>query len=373
MRIFLSFTRFLILSFFTCLFALSCLKYDPNIELIQNIIPTTLTIGKDILISNNTNGINLIEPKIYKENGTYYFGNFYYADEDNIYYFDAPRSNLNVSIGDEKRTILSDYANINNARIMDIDDNSLYITHLSRLYLESIVTNEFIITDSPDIEEGYGDSVITNITTSTNYSFADATSLSRISKEGQILFTLQNILDEDATILKIISTDNNFYIVYRKNVILLDRYTKEGNYIDTYILETLEQSDESNKQYTRIIDVLYLRENKKIAIMTESILSGKVIEREIFSTDNFNNFEKDYTIDNINDRQVLVLTNDGVLISLLFQNNQYLVSKYDIFTKRQSDFNINMKNIADIRSFDVFKNNVVSFNLLDDVITFYKY
>ena len=371
MKIFLYKIIFFALSFFIC----SCFKYESELELTKNIMQSSLEIGKDIRISSNDN-ISLIEPRIYKENGQYYFGNFYYVDGNSVYFIDAPSSNLNMISNNNIKTILANYNNISNASIMNVDKDSIYITHLSTIYFEdNVQTNEIIRIESPDIGESYFDGVYssTNIITHTNYTGLNVISLSKISKEGEILLTLQNILDEDATILKIITTGSNFFIVYRKDYIMLDEYTEEGSYITTYKLNKMEEHNEEKNEYKRIIDIVYLKSEKKMAVMTETLLNGEVFNREVFITSDFKTIEKRYTIEDINNSQILALKEDGIIAGLYFENNKYMLSKYDIYTKKKSLTDIGMDYVLGMGSFDVFGGDVVSFNLSNDIITFYKY
>ncbi len=359
----------------TTLIPISCIKYDADADLVQNIVNSKLEIGTDISISDSEN-INLLEPRIYEKDGRYYFGQFYYLYDNRVYYIDAATSNIGVSYDDKVSIIFSNYNDVNNAKIMNVDKDNLYITHLSSIYIpSSITTNISVLEQSPDLEEGSsGESAfITNINVQTNFTQSNVVSLTKMRKVGEIEFTLQNILDTDTTILKIISTDDCFYIVYRQNTIMLDKYSNDGQYIDTTSLDATEIYDERNQKYTRIIDITYLKDRTTMAVLTESLDNGKITSRNILFTDDFENFYNSIEVTDINDSQVISLSSSGLLIALQFDLNKYTLLKYDIHTRRRWVSYIESNDIASIGSFDIFDNDIATFNINDNNILFYKY
>ncbi len=357
------------------IFITSCIKYDADADLVQNVVNSKLEIGKDISISDSEN-INLLEPRIYEKDGRYYFGQFYYLYDNRVYYFDVENAKIAVSYDEKIDTIHTDYSDINNAKIMNVDDSSLYITHLSSMYLpSSITTNTTILQQSPDLEEGseVEASFITNITMQTNFAQSNVVSLTKMLKNGEIEFTLPNILDESTTILKIISTDDHFYVVYRKSSVMLDKYSNSGQYLETYSLESSEVYDNRNQNYTRIIDISYIKGRDTMAVLTESLSKGKIMKREVLSTEDFTTFDEPIEILDINDLQVISLSSSGLLIALEFDVDKYTLLKYDIYTRRRWVSYIDCKDVSYIGSFDIFDNDIATFNLEGNNIQFYKY
>ncbi len=369
------FPQIIILTILPLLFAASCIKYDADADLVQNIVNSKLEIGKDISISESEN-INLLQPRIYFKDDRYYFGNFYYLYDNRVYYIDAENANINVSHNERISTIFTDYNDIANAKIMNVDTDSLYITHLSSVYLPNdIITNISIIEESPDLNEAGSEVIfITNVTLQTNFTQSNVVSLTKMLKKGDIAFTLTNILDESTTILKIISTDDNFYIVYRKNaIVMLDEYSLGGEYIETYSLDNMEVYDNRNKDYTRIIDVSYIKDRDKMAVLTESLSGVRIMSRKIWFTDDFKTFDETIEIIDINDNQVISLSSSGLLIALHFGTDEYTLLKYDIYTRKRWVSYIDSGDIANIGSFDIFDNDIATFSIDDNNILFYKY
>ncbi len=353
----------------------SCIKYDAEADLVQNIVNSKLEIGKDISISESED-INLLEPRIYQKDGKYYFGQFYYLYDNSVYYIDAANSNINVSYNEKISRVFTDYNDIDNAKIMNVDDNSLYITHLSSMYMPSdISTNISIIEEAPDRDDPTSEVIfITNITIQTNYSQNNVVSLTKMLKKGEIAFTLQNILDDNMTILKIIATDEGFYIVYRNHaVIMLDEYSEDGEYKKTYSLDNIEIDDNRNKNYTRIIDISYIKERDVMAILTESLSNAKIVSRNILFTEDFETFDESIEITDINYTQVISLSSSGLLIALQFDMNEYTLLKYDIYTRKRWVSYIKSNDVSSIGGFHIFDNDIATFNLDGNDIMFYKY
>lgn len=365
---------FCLLLIISTLASISCIKYDADADLIQNIVNSKLEIGKDISLSDSEN-INLKEPRIYEKDGRYYFGQFYYLYDNRVYYIDAVSSNIGVSYDEKVDIIFSEYNDVNNAKIMNVDKSSLYITHLSSMYLPtSITTNMYVLEQSPDLEEDVSESAfITNVNIQTNFTQSNVVSLTKMHKAGEIEFTLQNILDTDTTILKIISTEEYFYIVYRQDAIMLDKYSNDGEYIDTSSLGSTEAYDSRNNKYIRIIDITYLKDRNTMAILTENLENGKITSRNVLFTDDFEDFYNSIEITDINDSQVVSLSSSGLLIALEFDLNKYTLLKYDIHTRRRWVSYIESRDVSYIGSFDIFDNDIATFNLNYNEILFYKY
>ncbi len=368
------FPKIIAFSISTLLLAASCIKYDADADLIQNIVDSKLEIGKDISISQ-TEEINLLEPRIYLKDGRYYFGQFYYLYDNRVYYIDAENSNIGVSHNNKIDIIFTDYNDIDNARIMNVDQGSLYITHLSSMYTSSgVTTNISIIEDSPDRDEDSEVLFITNITVQTNYAQNNVVSLTKMHKKGEIAFTLQDILDDSTTILKIIATNDDFYIVYRKNTtVMLDEYDENGNYLKTYSLNNIEIYDDRNKNYTRIIDITYIKDRNIMAVLTESLSGGKISSRNILFTEDFETFGENIEITDINYAQVISLSSSGLIIALQFEIDEYTLLKYDIHTRKRWVSYIKNTDVAAIGSFDIFDNDIATFSIDHDSIQFYKY
>jgi len=334
----------------------------------------------DIHVYSNTS-IDIESSKIYNTDGEYYFGNFYYPTKDSIYILDIFNKRIiSIDNNNKKEIIPVDYQNIEESSIVLVDDNNIYLKGSTVVFTENIEITNIIITSpviNPEIE--YEE---INTTTSvseiyTNYNKVDTISLTKLDKNGDFIFQINNIAinDDSSRVLKVIpSVDSGFAIFKHSNSeAILNMYDSNGEFEKSILLSTIESIDTENNSYKEIMDIAYIKANKIFMILVMSVKDGVYGENIIYTIDTSTSKVKKLQSFKRDDTMIPIgITDIGVIVSSGFENGNYFLIKE---SASMSEYNIKepLKSNNTLRNLKTFNDGVYAFRLTNSTVTFYGY
>ena len=359
------------------IFSISCL---PKPVLNKNKKIASIDLSKDINIYQNED-IDLSISKIYSKNNSYYFGDFYYATDDNIYMLDIKNKQIiDIDRSNTKLLIPVSYDGMETSSIELVDDdNNIYITRNASRIIENLKESSRIITrdlDNPEVEgEAKLQETIYEVTT--NYIKADTISLTKLDSNGNVLLDIPSIgRDDDKTsILKIISTTNFGFAVLKSvdSISHLDTYNRDGKIEDTINLSEIETLNMEKNSYSEITDIVFMPDKNLFAILVIYVEDGMHTKNIIYTINSDTlKINKDYDIPADSSNMPIGITKQGTIISSGSDASGDFLIKSNPF-RQQKAIKEYLVNDGTIRKLETFDTGVYGFNLKDDIATFYIY
>ena len=346
---------------FILLFLISCL---PKPLIVPAKVVTELSLGKDIGIYSNE-FVDLDSPKIYKVDNEYYFGEFYRVKNDTVYALDLYNSRMVIASGSNVRYFPLEYKNLETSEISLIDSNSnIYITGYNLRYVGDVVVSNVMMSlpsESPSTEGDDAPQIETYTVkvTNTNYTKVGLVSLNKISPEGNTLYSIDTIIDNEyESLVKLLTLTNHKFAILKRDkdrIPILDIYDMDsGKMENRYSLKEVEYIDTGKMSYREIVDCVYVPEKEVLAILTMNIVEGKHQEDIIYTSklDNFKLKESYKIMDN--GMYFFIKTNP-----FLSQNHSKEYLGTDGFTK--------------LRGIHMFDDSVYGFMVENGVIKFHNY
>ncbi|WP_297298891.1 hypothetical protein [uncultured Brachyspira sp.] len=281
--------RIFLLLFISLLLMTSCL---PKPLIVPAKVVTELTLGKDIGIYTNE-FVNLDSPKIYKVDNEYYFGEFYTVKNDTVYALDLSNSRMVIASGSNVRYFPLAYNNLETSKISLIDSNAnMYITGYNLRYVGDIVVSNVMMSLPSESPSSEGERPIietyTVKVTNTNYTKVGFVSLNKIDSNGNTLYSIDTVIDNEyESLIKLITLTNHKFAILKRDKNkspLLDIYDMDtGKMEKRFPLKDVEYTDKKKMSYREIIDCVYVVDKSVIAILTMNVVEGKHIEDIIYT------------------------------------------------------------------------------------------
>ncbi|MEI0540155.1 hypothetical protein [Brachyspira pulli] len=282
--------KIFLLLFISLLLMASCL---PKPLIVPAKVVTELTLGKDIGIYTNE-FVNLDSPKIYKVDNEYYFGEFYTVKDDTVYALDLSNSRMVIASGSNVRYFPLAYNNLETSKISLIDSNAnMYITGYNLRYVGDIVVSNVMMSLPSESPSSEGDRPLietyTVKVTNTNYTKVGFVSLNKIDSNGNTLYSIDTVIDNEyESLIKLITLTNHKFAILKRDKDkspLLDIYDMDtGKMEKRFPLKDVEYIDKKKMSYREIIDCVYVVDKSVIAILTMNVVEGKHIEDIIYTT-----------------------------------------------------------------------------------------
>ncbi len=282
--------KIFLLLFISLLLMASCL---PKPLIVPAKVVTELTLGKDIGIYTNE-FVNLDSPKIYKVDNEYYFGEFYTVKDDTVYALDLSNSRMVIASGSNVRYFPLAYNNLETSKISLIDSNAnMYITGYNLRYVGDIVVSNVMMSLPSESPSSEGDRPLietyTVKVTNTNYTKVGFVSLNKIDSNGNTLYSIDTVIDNEyESLIKLITLTNHKFAILKRDKDkspLLDIYDMgTGKMEKRFPLKDVEYTDKKKMSYREIIDCVYVVDKSVIAILTMNVVEGKHIEDIIYTT-----------------------------------------------------------------------------------------
>lgn len=373
---------FIILLTILYLFILSCLPKPP---ITPAKVIAELELNKDITVYSN-DIVDLDSPKVYNVNGQYYFGDFYYINNNIVYALDLSNSRIIIAESDNIKYIPLEYKNLEKSKISLIDNNqNIYITGHETRYIGNVVVSNITMSlpsESPTAEgdEASHRGTYTIIVTNTNYTKVGFVSLNKISPEGKILYSVDSIIENEYESLeKLFSlNDDKFAILKRdKNRIpIINIYDiNTGKMENEYLLSSIEYADTNTMSYREIIDCVYIFEKQLIAILTMNIVNGKHKEDTIYTTE-INNFnlKESYKIPSRDNSLAVGISSSGRVTYTGINNGMYFFIRTNPFlSQNYSKEYMGVDGLNKLRGINIFNDSIYGFLIENDKIKFQNY
>lgn len=364
------------------LFFISCLP-KPLIVPAKDI--TQIYLGKNIAVYDNEI-VNLDSPKIYKVDNEYYFGDFYRIKEDIVYALDISNSRMIIASGSNLRYFPLEYTNLETSKISLIDSNAnIYITGYNLKYIGDVVVTNIIMTlpsENPT-EDGYDSPKIETYTvkvTNTNYTKIGLVSLNKISSNGNILYSIDTIIDNEyESLIKLFTLTNNKFAVLKRDknrIPLINIYDMNTGKIENkYSLKDVEYINTDEMSYREIVDCIYVYDKEVIAILTMSIVNGKHQEDIIYTTrlDDFK-LKESYKIPCRDNSLAVGISKNGSVIYTGMDNGMYFFIRTNPFlSQNYSKEYLGTDGFNKLRGINMFDDSIYGFTLDNGVIKFHNY
>ena len=372
----------IIIILFTTLLISSCL---PKPLILPTKIITELTLGKDIGVYENE-FINLDSPKIYKVNNEYYFGDFYSIKDDTVYALDVSNSRMVIASESNVMYFSLEYNNLDTAKISLIDANdNIYITGHNLRYIGDIVVSNAIVTlpsNEPQTEGNNTPNIETYTVkvTNTNYTKIGFVSLDKISSNGNILYRIDTIIENEyESLVKLLTLSNNKFAVLKRDKnreLLLDIYDMQSGKMENRLsLENVEYIDTKNMSYREVIDCIYIVDKDIIAILTMNIVNGKHQEDIIYTTklDDFN-IKESYKIPSRDNSLAVGISSTGRITYMGMDDGRYFFIRTNPFlSQNYSKEYLDMDSFNKLRKIQIFNDSIYGFNIEGGNIKFHNY
>lgn len=373
---------FIILLIVLSFFILSCL---PKPSITPAKVIAELELNKDITVYSN-DIVDSDSPKVYNVNGQYYFGDFYYINNNIVYALDLSNSKMIIAESSNVRYFPLEYKNLEKSKISLIDNNqNIYITGHELRYIGNIVVSNITMSmpsESPTVE---GDDTPNTETytikvTNTNYTRVGFVSLNKISPEGKILYSIDSIIENEyESLVKLFSlTDDKFAVLKRdKNKIpIIDIYDMNTGEIENeYLLSTIEYADTNTMSYREIVDCVYVFDRQVIAILTMNIVNGKHKEDIIYTTE-INNFnlKEAYKIPSRDNSLAVGISSSGRVTYTGINNGMYFYIRTNPFlSQNYSKEYMGTDGLNKLRGINIFNDSIYGFLIENDKIKFQSY
>ncbi len=360
----------------------SCL---PNREIIPAKIISELKIDKDIYVYKNEI-VNLDNTKIYNVDNEYYFGNFFYIKNDTVYALDVSNERIVVADGDNITSFPLEYENLEKSKISLIDtSNNIYIVGYELRYIGDVTITNVIMSlpsetpifegnDIPEIE------TYTVAVTNTNYTRVGFVSLNKLSPEGKTLYSINRIVDNEyENLIKIVEFTNSKFAVLKRNknqMPVIDIYNSESGIKEKeYILNDIESTDSKSLSYKRIVDVNYIKDKNKIALLVMNVINGKHHGDSLYTSDIEDiKMKEEYKIQSRDNSLAIGISSTGRIIYTGMDNGLYFFIRTNPFiSPNYSKEYIDLDNVNKLRSISMFDDGIYGFSIENGYIKFQHY
>ena len=360
----------------------SCL---PNREIIPAKIISELKIDKDIYVYKNEI-VNLDNTKIYNVDNEYYFGNFFYIKNDTVYALDVSNERIVVADGDNITSFPLEYENLEKSKISLIDtSNNIYIVGYELRYIGDVTITNVIMSlpsetpifegnDIPEIE------TYTVAVTNTNYTRVGFVSLNKLSPEGKTLYSINRIVDNEyENLIKIVEFTNSKFAVLKRNknqMPVIDIYNSESGIKEKeYILNDIESTDSKSLSYKRIVDVNYIKDKNKIALLVMNVINGKHHGDSLYTSDIEDiKMKEEYKIPSRDNSLAIGISSTGRIIYTGMDNGLYFFIRTNPFiSPNYSKEYIDLDNVNKLRSISMFDDGIYGFSIENGYIKFQHY
>ena len=373
---------FIILLTILYLFILSCLPKPP---ITPAKVIAELELNKDITVYSN-DIVDLDSPKVYNVNGQYYFGDFYYINNNIVYALDLSNSRIIIAESDNIKYIPLEYKNLEKSKISLIDNNqNIYITGHETRYIGNVVVSNITMSlpsESPTAEgdEASHRGTYTIIVTNTNYTKVGFVSLNKISPEGKILYSVDSIIENEYESLeKLFSLNDDKFAVLKRDknrIPIINIYDiNTGKMENEYLLSSIEYADTNTMSYREIIDCVYIFEKQLIAILTMNIVNGKHKEDTIYTTE-INNFnlKESYKIPSRDNSLAVGVSSSGRVTYTGINNGMYFFIRTNPFlSQNYSKEYMGVDGLNKLRGINIFNDSIYGFLIENDKIKFQNY
>ena len=373
---------FIILLTILSLFILSCLPKPP---ITPAKVIAELELNKDITVYSN-DIVDLDSPKVYNVNGQYYFGDFYYINNNIVYALDLSNSRIIIAESDNIKYIPLEYKNLEKSKISLIDNNqNIYITGHETRYIGNVVVSNITMSLPSESPTAEGDEVshrgtYTIIVTNTNYTKVGFVSLNKISPEGNVLYNIDSIVENEyESLIKLFSLTNDKFAVLKRDknkTPIIDIYDMNtGKMENEYLLSTIEYVDTNTMSYREIIDCVYVEGKEVIAILTMNIENGKHKDDVIYTTgiNNFNLIEG-YRIPSRNNSLAVGISSSGRVTYTGIENGMYFFIRTNPFlSQNYSKEYMGTDGLNKLRGINIFNDSIYGFLIENDKIKFQNY
>ncbi|MEI0551086.1 hypothetical protein R4K89_12355 [Brachyspira intermedia] len=367
---------------FILLFLISCL---PKPLIVPAKVVTELSLGKDIGIYSNE-FVDLDSPKIYKVDNEYYFGEFYRVKNDTVYALDLYNSRMVIASGSNVRYFPLEYKNLETSEISLIDSNSnIYITGYNLRYVGDVVVSNVMMSlpsESPSTEGDDAPQIETYTVkvTNTNYTKVGLVSLNKISPEGNTLYSIDTIIDNEyESLVKLLTLTNHKFAILKRDkdrIPILDIYDMDsGKMENRYSLKEVEYIDTGKMSYREIVDCVYVPEKEVLAILTMNIVEGKHQEDIIYTSklDNFK-LKESYKIPCRDNSLAVGMSSTGSVTYTGMDNGMYFFIKTNPFlSQNHSKEYLGTDGFTKLRGIHMFDDSVYGFMVENGVIKFHNY
>lgn len=373
---------FIILLTILYLFILSCLPKPP---ITPAKVIAELELNKDITVYSN-DIVDLDSPKVYNVNGQYYFGDFYYINNNIVYALDLSNSRIIIAESDNIKYIPLEYKNLEKSKISLIDNNqNIYITGHETRYIGNVVVSNITMSLPSESPTAEGDEVshrgtYTIIVTNTNYTKVGFVSLNKISPEGKILYSVDSIIENEYESLeKLFSLNDDKFAVLKRDknrIPIINIYDiNTGKMENEYLLSSIEYADTNTMSYREIIDCVYIFEKQLIAILTMNIVNGKHKEDTIYTTE-INNFnlKESYKIPSRDNSLAVGISSSGRVTYTGINNGMYFFIRTNPFlSQNYSKEYMGVDGLNKLRGINIFNDSIYGFLIENDKIKFQNY
>lgn len=372
----------ILLTILSLLFILSCLPKPP---ITPAKVIAELELNKDITVYSN-DIVDLDSPKVYNVNGQYYFGDFYYINNNIVYALDLSNSRIIIAESDNIKYIPLEYKNLEKSKISLIDNNqNIYITGHETRYIGNVVVSNITMSLPSESPTAEGDEVshrgtYTIIVTNTNYTKVGFVSLNKISPEGKILYSVDSIIENEYESLeKLFSLNEDKFAVLKRDknrIPIINIYDiNTGKMENEYLLSSIEYADTNTMSYREIIDCVYIFEKQLIAILTMNIVNGKHKEDTIYTTE-INNFnlKESYKIPSRDNSLAVGISSSGRVTYTGINNGMYFFIRTNPFlSQNYSKEYMGVDGLNKLRGINIFNDSIYGFLIENDKIKFQNY
>lgn len=370
----------ILLIIFSCI--ISCLPKPP---ITPAKVIAELELNKDITVYSN-DIVDLDSPKVYNVNGQYYFGDFYYINDNIVYALDLSNSKMIIAEGSDIRNFNLEYNNLEKSKISLIDDNqNIYITGHDLRLIDNIVVSNITMTlpsESPTVEgdDNPHTGTYTIQVTNTNYTKVGFVSLNKISPEGKILYNIDSIIENEyESLIKLFSLTNDKFAVLKRDrnkIPIINIYDMNtGKMENEYLLSAIEYADTNTMSYREIIDCVYIVDKEVIAILTMNIENGKHKDDVIYTTEinNFNLIEG-YRIPSRDNSLAVGISSSGRVTYTGIENGMYFFIRTNPFlSQNYSKEYMGTDGLNKLRGINIFNDSIYGFSVENDKIKFQNY
>lgn len=380
------FNRFTILLIILSLVIFSCIiSCLPKPPITPAKVIAELELNKDITVYSN-DIVDLDSPKVYNVNGQYYFGDFYYINDNIVYALDLSNSKMIIAEGSDIRNFNLEYNNLEKSKISLIDDNqNIYITGHDLRLIDNIVVSNITMTlpsESPTVEgdDNPHTGTYTIQVTNTNYTKVGFVSLNKISPEGKILYNIDSIIENEyESLIKLFSLTNDKFAVLKRDrnkIPIINIYDMNtGKMENEYLLSAIEYADTNTMSYREIIDCVYIVDKEVIAILTMNIENGKHKDDVIYTTEinNFNLIEG-YRIPSRDNSLAVGISSSGRVTYTGIENGMYFFIRTNPFlSQNYSKEYMGTDGLNKLRGINIFNDSIYGFSVENDKIKFQNY
>ena len=328
----------------------------------------------------------LDSPKIYKVDNEYYFGDFYRVKNDTVYALDLYNSRMVIASGSNVRYFPLKYNNLETSKISLIDSNAnIYIMGYNLRYIGDVVVSNVRVSlpsDSPSTEGDDAPQIETYTVkvTNTNYTKVGLVSLNKISPEGNTIYSIDTIIDNEyESLVKLLTLTNHKFAILKRDkdrIPILDIYDmNSGKRENRYSLKDVEYIDADKMSYREIVDCVYVAEKEVLAILTMNISEGKHKEDIVYTStlDDFN-LKESYKIPCRDNSLAVGMSSTGGVTYTGMDNGMYFFIRTNPFlSQNHIKEYLGTDGFNKLRGIHMFDDSVYGFMVENGIIKFHNY